>query len=191
MPPERGTRQTPQQRTAPDIAWSDAGELLRSADAVTNTPDHEPLSLDFLDATDDPRMLGRFAGYEIAGVVGCGRMVIMLKGFIRHSTVILRSRCLSSLRDKRRSPTGHTKPVCRYSQSLNQLQEISLRITGTNLCQIGQQETPGPAGVGHPRCSGPFRVGLSPSAAPDKDLDWPIAAAALPHLAENATHRLK
>ena len=98
MLPERGTRQTPQQRTAPAIALSDAGELLRSTDAVTNTPDHEPLSLDFLDATDDPCMLGRFADYEVAGVVGCGRMGLILKGFIRHATAMLRSMslCLTS-----------------------------------------------------------------------------------------------
>jgi eukaryotic-like serine/threonine-protein kinase len=30
--------------------------------------------------TDDPQMLGRLAGYEIAGVIGCGGMGIVLKG---------------------------------------------------------------------------------------------------------------
>lgn len=35
----------------------------------------------WLDPTDDPRMLGRFAGYEIAGVIGHGGMGIVLKGF--------------------------------------------------------------------------------------------------------------
>jgi hypothetical protein len=34
----------------------------------------------FLSATDDPRMLGRFGGYEIAGVIGCGGMAVVLKG---------------------------------------------------------------------------------------------------------------
>ena len=34
----------------------------------------------WLDPTDDPRMLGRLAGYEIAGVVGCGGMGVVLKG---------------------------------------------------------------------------------------------------------------
>ncbi|MFN0056655.1 MAG: protein kinase domain-containing protein, partial [Planctomycetales bacterium] len=34
----------------------------------------------FLTATDDPRMLGRFGGYEIAGIIGCGGMGIVLKG---------------------------------------------------------------------------------------------------------------
>ncbi len=35
----------------------------------------------WLDATDDPRMIGRFAGYEIVGIVGHGGMGIVLKGF--------------------------------------------------------------------------------------------------------------
>lgn len=34
----------------------------------------------WLSATDDPRMLGRFAGYEIAGVIGEGGMGVVLKG---------------------------------------------------------------------------------------------------------------
>ena len=34
-----------------------------------------------LDASDDPRMLGRFGGYEIAGVIGAGGMSFVLKGF--------------------------------------------------------------------------------------------------------------
>jgi len=36
--------------------------------------------LGFLSRTDDPRMLGRFGGYEIAGIVGCGGMGVVLKG---------------------------------------------------------------------------------------------------------------
>ena len=36
---------------------------------------------DYLDPTDDPRMLGRFGGYEIVGVVGSGGMGVVLKGF--------------------------------------------------------------------------------------------------------------
>ncbi len=35
----------------------------------------------WLDPTDDPQMLGRFAGYEIVGIVGHGGMGIVLKGF--------------------------------------------------------------------------------------------------------------
>jgi serine/threonine-protein kinase len=34
----------------------------------------------FFSPTDDPRMLGRFGGYEIAGVIGCGGMGVVLKG---------------------------------------------------------------------------------------------------------------
>jgi serine/threonine protein kinase len=40
-----------------------------------------PPAIDFLDPTDDPRMLGRFGGYEIVGVIGYGGMGIVLKGF--------------------------------------------------------------------------------------------------------------
>lgn len=35
----------------------------------------------WLDATDDPRAMGRFAGYEIVGIIGHGGMGIVLKGF--------------------------------------------------------------------------------------------------------------
>lgn len=54
------------------LAWTD--------EIGINQPESRP-RLDFLAATDDPRMLGRFAGYEISGVVGCGGMGIVLKGF--------------------------------------------------------------------------------------------------------------
>ena len=37
----------------------------------------------WLDPTDDPRMIGRFAGYEIVGIIGHGGMGIVLKGFER------------------------------------------------------------------------------------------------------------
>ncbi len=37
--------------------------------------------VDWLDPTDDPRMLGRFGGYEIVGLIGQGGMGIVLKGF--------------------------------------------------------------------------------------------------------------
>lgn len=35
----------------------------------------------WLDPSDDPRMLGRFGGYEILGIIGEGGMGIVLKGF--------------------------------------------------------------------------------------------------------------
>jgi len=36
---------------------------------------------DYFDPTDDPRMLGRFDGYEIVGIIGFGGMGVVLKGF--------------------------------------------------------------------------------------------------------------
>src|SRR5208282_1166634 len=36
---------------------------------------------DYFDPTDDPRMLGRFGGYEIVGIIGFGGMGVVLKGF--------------------------------------------------------------------------------------------------------------
>jgi serine/threonine protein kinase len=78
-----------QQRTADNILWDDAKTFLSSPDNVSavssadeplHTLHQESLQLDFLAPTDDPRMLGRFAGYEISGVVGCGGMGIVLKG---------------------------------------------------------------------------------------------------------------
>ncbi|HEY3395984.1 MAG TPA: zf-HC2 domain-containing protein, partial [Lacipirellulaceae bacterium] len=49
-----------------------------------STDDDKPELLritDYFDPTDDPRMMGRFGGYEIAGIVGSGGMGIVLKGF--------------------------------------------------------------------------------------------------------------
>jgi serine/threonine protein kinase len=78
-----------QRQTANQNLWTDAKTFLSSADNVAavssanesaHTPHQESLRLDFLAPTDDPRMLGRFAGYEISGVVGCGGMGIVLKG---------------------------------------------------------------------------------------------------------------
>ena len=37
--------------------------------------------LNLLAPTDDPHKLGRLSGYEIAGVIGCGGMGVVLKGF--------------------------------------------------------------------------------------------------------------
>ena len=99
-----------QQRTADIALWNDAHAFLPSSEALGPQPDNtafaenrrlrkaatawmissgsqdaadqsETSQLDFLVPTDDPRMLGRFAGYEISGVVGQGGMGIVLKGF--------------------------------------------------------------------------------------------------------------
>lgn len=59
------------------VDWSDA-RLLLSLDDGSPVPTR--VALDFLSPTDDPRMLGRLAGYEIAGVIGQGGMGFVLKG---------------------------------------------------------------------------------------------------------------
>lgn len=64
----------------PSIASKFAGEELRmsrsqTADVLTRE------IRGWLDPTDDPQSLGRFAGYEIVGIVGHGGMGIVLKGF--------------------------------------------------------------------------------------------------------------
>jgi len=77
------------ERTAQESLWTDARTFLSSTDnaPLTQTMVSQPptpgdmLRLDFLNPTDDPRMLGRFGGYEISGVIGCGGMGIVLKGF--------------------------------------------------------------------------------------------------------------
>ncbi|HEY2252226.1 MAG TPA: protein kinase [Planctomycetaceae bacterium] len=79
--------------------WSEARDFLSSADDVCNPASanfdgvtasilsHDELEAlrpehirSFLSPTDDPRMLGRFGGYEITGVIGCGGMGVVLKG---------------------------------------------------------------------------------------------------------------
>ncbi|MEZ6039247.1 MAG: protein kinase [Planctomycetaceae bacterium] len=84
-----------QRQTAHASLWSDARSFLSSSENPVRTPDDPvpcdatiaslkspaPVNLDFLSPTDDPHMLGRFAGYEISGVVGRGGMGIVLKGF--------------------------------------------------------------------------------------------------------------
>ena len=77
-----------QRRTADVQLWDDARTFLSSTDSVppASTADvrssvQDLLRLDFLSATDDPHMLGRFGGYEVSGVIGCGGMGIVLKGF--------------------------------------------------------------------------------------------------------------
>ncbi len=53
-------------------------------DPMTHSQTAEVLTREikgWLDPTDDPQSLGRFAGYEIVGIVGHGGMGIVLKGF--------------------------------------------------------------------------------------------------------------
>ncbi|TWU58992.1 Serine/threonine-protein kinase PrkC [Rubripirellula tenax] len=53
-------------------------------DSITKQQTADVLSREirgWLDPTDDPQSLGRFAGYEIVGIVGHGGMGIVLKGF--------------------------------------------------------------------------------------------------------------
>ena len=84
-------------QTADPDSWEKAGAYLRDDD-----DELEPLSslsgtngdrtgrnfdvdrlLKSLAPTDDPQMLGRLDGYEISGVIGCGGMGAVLKGFDR------------------------------------------------------------------------------------------------------------
>lgn len=79
--------------------WSEARDFLSSTDDVSDAAGaafagatatalsrDEPDTVrpehirSFLAPTDDPRMLGRFGGYEITGVIGCGGMGVVLKG---------------------------------------------------------------------------------------------------------------
>lgn len=85
------------EQTAAPEQWAKASVYLRDDDAEL-----EPLSslsgssaenpgrsfdverlLESLGPTDDPQMLGRLDGYEISGVIGCGGMGAVLKGFDR------------------------------------------------------------------------------------------------------------
>lgn len=71
-----------------DSWWSGVREYLKPGDLdppseLGAEAEAGPAALDltFLGPTDDPAMLGRLAGYEIAGVIGQGGMGIVLKGF--------------------------------------------------------------------------------------------------------------
>ncbi len=59
----------------------DASSPASSAVYECEGDNHNEDALTFLKPTDDPRMLGRFGGYEIVGVVGRGGMGTVLKGF--------------------------------------------------------------------------------------------------------------
>ena len=75
-----------QAMTAKTEQWADVATSLSSArDVLSDEPatNQSGINLDFLQPTDDPYMLGRFAGYEIAGVIGSGGMGIVLKGYDR------------------------------------------------------------------------------------------------------------
>lgn len=89
----------------PETSWDEAQSLLSldefdglsslaaasslfpsDADEYVDSPTKDLLSREisgWLDPTDDPAMLGRFAGYEIVGIIGHGGMGIVLKGFER------------------------------------------------------------------------------------------------------------
>ena len=89
----------------PETSWDEARSLLSldefdglsslasasslfpsEADDHVDSPTKDLLSREisgWLDPTDDPAMLGRFAGYEIVGIIGHGGMGIVLKGFER------------------------------------------------------------------------------------------------------------
>ena len=74
--------------TADRTSWDDVATHLVATPELLSMTTLEPgkkrdISLDFLGPTDDPNMMGRFAGYEIAGVIGIGGMGIVLKGFDR------------------------------------------------------------------------------------------------------------
>ena len=88
---------------AQGVSWHEAQSLLAADEydcpqhvaAISSllSDDHDPMTRlqtadvlsreirGWLDPTDDPRSMGRFAGYEIVGIVGHGGMGIVLKGF--------------------------------------------------------------------------------------------------------------
>jgi serine/threonine-protein kinase len=62
---------------ADDQWWKEARESLTDSEAPIDLAE----TLSFLNPSDNPRMMGRFGGYEIAGLIGQGGMGIVLKGF--------------------------------------------------------------------------------------------------------------
>ncbi len=74
--------------TASNKKWADVARHLSDSSDLSSFGEEmggpaAEIDLDFLDPTDDPHMLGRFAGYEIVGVIGVGGMGIVMKGFDR------------------------------------------------------------------------------------------------------------
>ncbi len=86
-------RESLEARAADPGAWSQVREFLSSfgpeddftRDETTDAAeisDHGVAAvLKLLAPTDDPHMVGRLAGYEVVGVIGCGGMGVVLKGF--------------------------------------------------------------------------------------------------------------
>jgi len=91
-------RRALQQLAAEPEAWIEAEQLLKSSpfdshgaeddsDGTTGSSTRQPPQiqavLDTLGPTDDPQMLGRVGGYEVAGVVGAGGMGVVLRAIDR------------------------------------------------------------------------------------------------------------
>jgi eukaryotic-like serine/threonine-protein kinase len=65
----------------PVMAWSPDHAITEQAEAADDVPVPVRALRRYLAPTDDPRMLGRLGGYEIAGIIGWGGMGMVLKGF--------------------------------------------------------------------------------------------------------------
>src|SRR5262245_511479 len=84
-------RQCLEELAADGSLWHDARSYLsdvdlsadRDATAAIGEPEPDALAglLAHLAPTDDPRFVGRFGGYGVVGVVGCGGFGIVLKAF--------------------------------------------------------------------------------------------------------------